>query len=99
MLKRLKVMANNEHGSIIIGFLWMFFISILLFWIQVFGQFIAFSLTPRYFTVRLLVVRLVNSVICKFKMLKPGFFTNSVFVLLSHCELTILVKVSEQDLM
>jgi len=34
-------MANKKQGSIFIAFLWMLFLSILLFWIPVFGQFIA----------------------------------------------------------
>lgn len=34
-------MSEQPKGSVLIGFLWMFFLSILLVWLPVIGQFIA----------------------------------------------------------
>ncbi len=34
-------MADKEKSSLFASFLWMFFLSILLFWAPIFGQFIA----------------------------------------------------------
>jgi len=34
-------MSDKPKGSVLIGFMWMFFLSILLVWLPVIGQFIA----------------------------------------------------------